>query len=90
MAKPTKAQLKAAYQATFESSTGRLVLAHLCETVGKFDKSAFVAGQPDQTNFNMGSQYVVDCILRFIYRDMKQAAQAHHAFNNENDQLPKV
>lgn len=90
MAKPTKQQLKAAYKATFESSEGRLVLAHLCETVGKFDKSAFVQGQTDQTFFNMGSQYVVDCILRFIHRDMKQAAQAHHQFNNENDQLPKV
>ena len=90
MAKPTKQQLKAAYKATFESTTGQMVLTHLCETVGKFDKSPFIAGQSDQTFFNLGSQYVVDCILRFIHRDMKQAAQAHHAYNNENDQLPKV
>ncbi len=90
MAKATKQQLKAAYQATFDSPTGKLVIAHLCETVGKFDKSPFVAGQPDQTAFNMGSQYIIDCILRFLHRDMKQAAQAIHQHNNENDQLPKV
>lgn len=56
------------YIATFESTSGRKVLQHLCQ-VGYVVKPSFVAGDPYTTAYNEGQRALVLSILRQVNKD---------------------
>ena len=88
--KLTKEQLRGVYLAVFDNPNGQVVLDDLCKRADVFDASPLVAGDSHTTHYNLGRQDMVKAILRFLYKNQVDASKAHHQFNNENEEMPKI
>lgn len=77
-----KGELVRAYQTTFSSPSGEIVLAHLAKTCHVFEPVA-VSGDPNMTYLQDGERRVVLSILRQLGYDLNKLQQLQESITNE-------